>query len=628
MQIQTGLAEGQVLQRLGARGANAQLSGAAAETGPVLATIRGKRGVLKGWNRRRVGQARAGKFTARLQSIPAGGPYQLELSVGKSVACVKAFFVGDVWLLAGQSNMEGCGNHLGAAKSHPLIRAFSMRREWRPATEPLHILGESPDTCHTATQCTPERGEELRRTAIKGTGAGLFFAHEMLKRSGVPQALICTSHGGTSMQQWNPARKGEKGASLYGSMLLSLAATAQPVAGMLWYQGESDTNPEDAALYTERMKKLVAATRRDLRQPGLPWVIVQIARFYSASIQSDPPRMIAWNKIQDEERLLPERVARLETVPAIDLPLDDFIHIGAAGFPRLAARLARMADRLVYRNAGEKPPLRLKSISEPFSLPSENSFAIDIQFENAVGGLRSNGEPGGFVITDGSGRDLHLPFKTTLHGSSARLHLPAGQLPPNCRLSYGFGPAPTCSLVDARDMAVPVFGPVRISKPSAHFPFVTTWRTTGILTDVEPLAKLKLPELDGRETTVKTYANQPLEGFVNEHPAWEGKSGQAYFASRVELPEPMKLEVLAGYDGPFRLWLDGKLCIDALDGINPCFADKSRKTVSLPAGSHDLRVAMDLADGKSWGFFVRFRRLDVTPRQIENESYAKPVYLV
>ena len=145
--------------------------------------------------------------------------------------------------MAGQSNMQGIGNMSGKAKPHPLIRAFSMRREWRAAEDPLHLLEESPDICHTEKQCSAKAGEELRRNAIKGVGVGVFFAREMFERSGgVPQGLICVAHGGTSMQQWSPERKKLGGGSLYASMLTSVKATGQPVAGLLWYQGESDAN--------------------------------------------------------------------------------------------------------------------------------------------------------------------------------------------------------------------------------------------------------------------------------------------------------------------------------------------------------------------------------------------------
>jgi len=280
MHLLHGPASGQVLQRLGKKGATARLAGTAAASGTVAATLLAKGKALPGWKARAVGRAAKGKFEAVLKDVPVGGPYRLELAVGKESVVVPEILVGDVWLLGGQSNMEGVGNRDGAAKPHPLVRAFSMRREWRPAVEPLHLLAESPDACHNGKQVSRAEGERLRRAGRKGVGPGLHFAREMVRRTGVPQGLVCTAHGGTSMTQWDPARKGEGGRSLYGSMLLSARATGQPVAGVLWYQGESDANPGDAPLYAGRMKKLVAASRRDLGLPRLPWIIVQIARFF------------------------------------------------------------------------------------------------------------------------------------------------------------------------------------------------------------------------------------------------------------------------------------------------------------------------------------------------------------
>jgi len=140
---------------------------------------------------------------------------------------------------------------------------------------------ESPDICHNGgAQCSREDGERLRRIATKGTGVGIFFAREMMVKTGVPQGLICTAQGGTSMPQWSPAGKAEGPASLYASMLASVAATGQPVAGVLWYQGESDASAAEASPYTARMEELVRSTRRDLRQPRVPWVVVQLARTF------------------------------------------------------------------------------------------------------------------------------------------------------------------------------------------------------------------------------------------------------------------------------------------------------------------------------------------------------------
>jgi hypothetical protein len=622
MNILSGLTNGQVLQRISSRGATVVLHGTSTEDGPVRATLFKANAALKGWKTRPVGKMVRGKFSVKLSSLPVGGPYRLRLEAGKQRVDISPFFVGDVWILAGQSNMEGVGNMTGAAKPHPLIRAFSMRREWRLAEDPLHLLAESPDACHAPSQCAAKRGEEMRRNAVKGVGVGLFFAREMLERSGgAPQGLICAAHGGTSMQQWSPDQKHLGGQSLYASMLMSIRATGQPVAGLLWYQGESDANPNDAAQYTPRMKKLVAASRRDLRQPRLPWMIVQIARLFS-----NPGNPIPWKDIQEQERLLPEKIKFFETVSAIDLPLDDGIHIGAEGFPRLAARLAAAADRLVYGNKRESGAPRLRSV-RLFRPPAFSP--VEVAFDFVRDGLRAEGEPTGFKFVSREGTPLDLIYKTELRGNTAKLHL-ANRPTGGVDLFYGHGFSPYCNITDARGFSLPVFGPIPIgdTKPKALLPFITQWKVTEVVPAPKKLDQVPLPDMKALGTTVKSYTRETQDGFINEHVGWQSKSGHAFFHSRLHLSEPMRLEVLMGYDGPFRLWLDGKPFFKNMAGINPCFPDESGKTVSLAAGAHDLHVGMDADEGRAWGFFLRLARKDVTSEQIRTGEFVKPTYSV
>jgi sialate O-acetylesterase len=609
MNIIQGLAEGQVLQRLNSRGANAEIFLSPAAKGlPVLATISGSRGALKGWKARPVGQSKGKPLTVTLTGIPAGGPYRLELQVGKDRAQVRQFFVGDVWILAGQSNMEGVGDMTAPAKRHPLIRAFSMRREWVLAADPLHLLAESPDKCHNSgIQRTPEECAKLRRTQQKGVGPGMFFAHEMLRRSGVPQGLVATAHGGTSMSQWEPVN-GE----MYQSMLASVRATGQPAAGLLWYQGESDTNPHDAALYEDRMKKLVAATRRDFRLPGLPWVIVQIARVLTTDLNP------SWNRIQELQRLLPGRIKNLETVAAIDLSLDDGIHISSQGYVTLGSRLAMAMDQFVGR-AKMRPPqlLKVKVLESIFSP------RIEVTFGSVSKGLKAPGEPAGFCLATPEGKPAAVIYKTTLHGNVARLH--CSGLVPGLYLHYGLGCFPICNITDGRGYSLPVFGPVPAANPVAILGFVKQWKTTGLLTPGVPLGEIACPNVETPEAKVKTYACH-LDGFIEEHASWEAKTGQQYFSSILELEEPMKLRFLMGYDGPFRLWLNEELFFQDLKGTNPALPDARKKSVSLPAGRHRLTVAMDTNEGMAWGFFLRFVREGVSPAQLKDNSYKKPVY--
>ena len=454
VKILAGLAEKQVLQRLRDRGAKAVLKGTAGECGPVLATILDGGDFLQDWKNRPVGKASRGRWKATLTGIPAGGPYQLRLEVGRDHALIASFYVGDVWLLAGQSNMEGVGQMSGAASPHPLVRVFSLRREWRLAEDPLHLLAESPDKCHhREQQCSPEEGEMKRRMNPKGVGVGLYFGREMVKRSGVPQGLICTAQGGTGMDAWSPERKHLGGESLYASMLASVQATGQPLAGVLWYQGESDANAKCAPEYTRRMEGFVAACRRALRQPCLPWMGVQIGRYFNAGTEFAP-----WNEIQEQQRLLPSRISHLEMVSAIDLPLDDSLHVGSDGFQVLAKRLARVADRMVHGKAREPRPPQLRTIRR-LTTSSPWDCAIEVSYDGVVGKLRSKGEANGFMLMTPEGKPFPIIYKTTLHGDTVRLYADSRFIDGK-RLSYGQGFFPICTIVDERNMALPVFGPL------------------------------------------------------------------------------------------------------------------------------------------------------------------------
>ena len=68
--------------------------------------------------------------------LPVGGPYQ--------VGDAQNVLVGDLWILAGQSNMEGVGDLVNVEEPHPFVHSFQSREAWAPAEEPLHWLEESP----------------------------------------------------------------------------------------------------------------------------------------------------------------------------------------------------------------------------------------------------------------------------------------------------------------------------------------------------------------------------------------------------------------------------------------------------------------------------------------------------
>ncbi len=376
--------------------------------------------------------------------LPVGGPYE--------VGGAKNVLVGDLWILAGQSNMEGVGDLADVETPHPLVHSFQSREQWAPAEEPLHWLGESPRAVHHVLWGQPVPAEtpprDLSRT--KGAGLGLTFAKTWADGTGVPVGLVPAAHGGTSMQQWDPARKGQGGHSLYGATLERVRAVGgslgRRIAGILWYQGESDANPTDAALYESRMTELVQSFRTDLGQPDLPFYYVQLGGFVSDPF---PESVSGWNRVRESQRTWQSTLPNIGMVSAIDCGLDDGIHIDTSGLKSLGKRLAAIA-------AGQPAPALNSVAFEP------DRGWLRVSFDHVQGGLQAAGRPAGFTLRDADSVELPLIYKVSLDGSDALLKITDPARLPGALLWYGYGLAPYCNLTDSTGAAVSAFGPIRI----------------------------------------------------------------------------------------------------------------------------------------------------------------------
>lgn len=142
-----------------------------------------------------------GHWVVYLSAMPAGGPYTLLVSSGTEQLRYNDVYVGDVWLVSGQSNMawtlgNGVGANTGqeiAAADFPLIRFLNVPNE-------THSV---PTECYNPVEwkiCTPQHVAGFSAVAY-------FFARELHCNRNVPVGIISASWGATNIEAWMSAER-------------------------------------------------------------------------------------------------------------------------------------------------------------------------------------------------------------------------------------------------------------------------------------------------------------------------------------------------------------------------------------------------------------------------------------
>lgn len=391
--------------------------------------------------------------TVQLTGIPVGGPY----AVMADDRVFTDIYVGDVWLLAGQSNMEGVGWLTEKDRAFPgreSVRAFCMDDVWRPARHPMHKPWTALDKVHTAVL-----GFTQPNPPYRGVGPGLAFGQRMEAITGVPQGLICCAHGGTSMKQWDPALKEQGGdKSLYGAMLRRFRATGCHVRGLFWYQGCSDAMQRAGDMFTARTAAFIRECRKDFGEE-LPVVQVQLARVVNVSKAVQDP---LWSDIREQQRRLSESIPHLHTVSTIGKTLDEAIHISAAAQQELGDEAAEAMANLLYGDeSGFLPPPTFTG----WKLHDDGisgAAVVEALYTNLHGGLAAPGRAAGFALSCSDAAPYDTPIvRVDLNGGRALIH--CARRPEELRgwkLWYGYGTDPFCNITDEAGRDLPAMGPV------------------------------------------------------------------------------------------------------------------------------------------------------------------------
>jgi hypothetical protein len=241
----------------------------------------------------------------------------------------------EVYLLAGQSNMSGRG------------LLAELTPEERTPDPAIQLLGNDGRT-HAALDPLDDPAGQVdvvSADARAAVGPGLFFARRLRRIHQGPVLLVPCAKGGSFIGQWTPSEGRD---TLYGSCLARARVVGGHVAGVLWYQGESDAGRPDAAgAWRASFEALVARLRLDLGSDRLPVVLVQLADPPSPEV-SAPRTYPSWPAIQEAQAgPLPPCV---DMVSAKGLPRQaDELHLTTDAQRLIGGRLAVVMDGLRRR---------------------------------------------------------------------------------------------------------------------------------------------------------------------------------------------------------------------------------------------------------------------------------------
>ena len=319
---------------------------------------------------------RGGRWSATLPDVPAGGLYRIETALHLDESPIEwavrgdmihHLGVGDVWLIAGQSNAVGYGKTPVEDGPELGISMFAADGRWKLATHPL---GDSTRTIYPAN----------RERANASHSPWLAFARRLRSALGYPIGLIPTALGGSPASAWDPGADG----ALFRNMADYLrdsgsASGGSPVRGALWYQGESDVADEARAVYRRRFGGFVRELRRLTRNRSLPVITVQLNRYNGEGLDSAVHER--WEAMRELQRRISREMANVMILPAFDSGLSDVIHNDSHGNLVIGERAASVALGAVYGRDVEWrfPECRSARATAP--------DRIALEFDNVTGRL-------------------------------------------------------------------------------------------------------------------------------------------------------------------------------------------------------------------------------------------------
>jgi sialate O-acetylesterase len=321
----------------------------------------------------------SGEWTLNFNPAPAGGPYTLKVSAGNLQTIVlDDILVGELWICAGQSNMEFPLKDAANASSDILkagnanIRLFNLKGIVRPDDSKWDSL--SLDKINRLEFLEGKWELCTSKNAPDFSAIGYYFGKMLNENLNVPVGLIQVSVGGAPIEafidrktlefdpqlvdvlykwkqndfimDWCRERarlnislsKNElqrhpfEPAYIYEAGIQQLAGL--PVSGVIWYQGES--NAHKAEHYRNAFPALVKSWRKAFGNPEMPFYFAQLSSLNRPS----------WPYFRDVQRQLSLSVPYSGMVVTSDL--GDSLDVHPKRKREVGERFARLAMAKVY----------------------------------------------------------------------------------------------------------------------------------------------------------------------------------------------------------------------------------------------------------------------------------------
>ena len=245
-----------------------------------------------------------GKWQVKVQTPKASYmPLSITFDDGEPVT-LSNILAGEVWVCAGQSNMEMPVKGFGNCPVEGYNKAVVEANQYKGIhyVKIPSVMSNKPldDASCEWKEISPE-------TVGEASATGYFFAQVVNKALDIPVGLVMANKGGTRVESWldrDYLKKNTKeetdSAKIVKSKkfkwdfhypLLWGNGTFHPilnytVKGILFYQGCSNVGDPDGQ-YTQRLADLVAQWRRDFKQGELPFYFVQIAPYHNGDVNGD-----------------------------------------------------------------------------------------------------------------------------------------------------------------------------------------------------------------------------------------------------------------------------------------------------------------------------------------------------